>query len=417
MTDNAGIPVPPPPMTVLRVLLSAPPAAAVAAPWALYDDQERHQRSGVDVPADWPQAARRDAVLAASAVRLASLALPPMPADRVSAAATFALEDQLAGGSNTQHLTVAPRKPDGTVEVAIAARTLVAAVQREFARVVAEPALAPAPAANAWRWYRSAAQGGFVRRPDGSAFALGAPTAGRAPDELALALAAAARAGSLPRVEVAFPVDEGDLAAWSAQCGTRFERGSTWAWDQDGARAAAAPDLLHGEYSRTAAPPSVPMTRRFTWPVAIAAAALALHVGATLVQWGVLRYDAWQVERSLLQVARDAGAGAATTADAASSALARRFADARHRALQPAPDDALPLLARAAAALAALPPGTLKSASYAGGSWTFDLAKLPPAVMETLDRTLSLAGVAVLAATTPAGTRVRVALAPWAALP
>ena len=51
------------------------------------------------------------------------------------------------------------------------------------------------------------------------------------------------------------------------------------------------------------------------------------------------------------------------------------------------------------------------------GSWTFDLARLPPPAMDTLDRTLSLAGMAVLAATTPAGTRVRVTLAPWAALP
>ncbi|MFO1412822.1 MAG: type II secretion system protein GspL [Burkholderiales bacterium] len=404
-------------MPLLRVLLAQPPAPAEAAPWALFDDQGRHQRSGVGVPAQWPEDTEREAVIAASAVRLASVALPPMPADRVAAAATFALEDQLAGGSNTQHLTVSPRKPDGTVEVTVVARALVAALQEDFERVVAEPALAPTPSAGTWRWCRSQPGGGFVRKPDGSAFALSAPTPTHAPDELALALAQAARAGTPPRVEVAFPVDDAELAAWSAQCGARFERGVAWQWDQDGARLAAAPDLLHGEFSGTPAKIRRTLAQRFAWPLGLAAAALALHVGATVVQWASLRYDAWQVERALVQAARDAGAGDVTTAEAASTALARRFADARHRARQAAPDDALPLLARAAPALAALPRGTFKSATYAGNTWTFELAKLDPAAAATLDRALTLAGLAPLAATTATGTRVRVALAPWAELP
>ncbi|MFO1396985.1 MAG: type II secretion system protein GspL [Burkholderiales bacterium] len=404
-------------MPILRVLLSELPAAGVAVPWALFDDQQRHQRSGAGVPAEWPRAERREAVLAASAVRIASVALPPMPADRVPAAAAFALEDQLAGGSNTQHLTASPRRADGAVEVAIASRALVAALQRDFARVIAEPAASPLPGAGAWRWYRSQAGGGFVRKPDGSAFALSAPSPGRTPDELALALAHAVRAGTPPRVEVAFPVDDSELAAWSAQCGARFERAVAWHWDQDGAPLAAAPDLLHGEFSRTPAAPARTFVQRLAWPLGIAAAALALHVAATLVEWAVLRYDTWQVERSLIEVARAAGAGDAATGDAASAALARRFADARHRARQPAPDDALPLLARTAPALAALPAGTLKSASYGAGSWTFDLGKLAPPAMDALDRTLTLAGVGVLAATSASGTRVRATLARAAALP
>ena len=39
-------------------------------------------------------------------------------AEALAALALGLVEDQLAGGSNTQHLTAAPRKPDGTVEVA-----------------------------------------------------------------------------------------------------------------------------------------------------------------------------------------------------------------------------------------------------------------------------------------------------------
>ena len=162
-------------MSVLRVLVAAAPSPAQEVPWAMYDAQQRLQRSGVGTAATWPSADRREAVLAASAVRLARVTLPPMPADRVAAAAAFALEDQLAGPAQAQHLVASPRSRDGAVEVAIAARALFDPLRETFARVVAEPAIAPVPPAGVWRWYSSGAAGGFVRRTDGSAFAVSAP--------------------------------------------------------------------------------------------------------------------------------------------------------------------------------------------------------------------------------------------------
>ena len=77
-----------------------------------------------------------------------------------------------------------------------------------------------------------------------------------------------------------------------------------------------------------------------------------------------------------------------------------------------APSDATPLLARAAPALAALPAGALKSATYTPGAWTLDLAKLDDGAVAALDRGFANAGLASLQATTPAGTRVRATLAP-----
>ena len=94
------------------------------------------------------------------------------------------------------------------------------------------------------------------------------------------------------------------------------------------------------------------------------------------------------------------------------SRSSRRFADARHRAGLVAPADALPLLARAAPALAALPAGALKSATYTSGTWTFELAKLDANAQTALDRGLAAAGVASLQATTNAGTRMRATLRP-----
>lgn len=406
-------------MSILRVLLAAPPSPSQEVPWALYDAQQRLVRSGVGAMAAWPDAARREAVLAAAAVRLARVVLPPMPADRVAAAAAYALEDQLAGPAQAQHLVASARARDGAVEVAIAARSLFPRLRESFARVVVEPSAAPVPPAAVWRWYASGLAGGFVRRPDGSAFAVGAPErGGGAPPELALALAHAARSGTpMPRVEVAFPVEDASLAAWSGSCGATFARGTAWRWDQDGNALAAANDLLQGEFSRTPRAAPVSAAGRFRWAAAIAGSALALHVLATLGQWAWLRYDAWQTARAVVSTARNAGAGEATDADAAAAALSRRFADYRHRAGLAAPGDALPLLARAAAPLAALPPGAIKSATYAAGTWTFDLGKVDPAAAATLDRALATAGLATLAATTPAGTRMRVGPAPGTGLP
>lgn len=403
-------------MSVLRVLVAAAPSPAQDAPWALYDAQQRLVRSGVGPVASWPDAARREAVLAATAVRLARVVLPPMPADRVSAAAAFALEDQLAGPAQAQHLVASQRARDGAVEVAIAARSLLPRLRDDFARVVAEPSAAPVPPAGTWRWYASGLAGGFVRRPDGSAFAVGAPDrSGATPPELALALA---RAGATtPRVEVAFPVEDASLRAWSTQCGNTFTRAPTWRWDQDGSALAAASDLLQGEFSRTPRAAPVSAARRFRWAFGLAAAALALHVAATLAQWAWLRYESWQTARSIVSTARNAGAGEAADADAAATALAKRFAAYRHRAGLAAPGDALPLLARAAPPLAALPPGALKSATYTAGTWTFDLGKVDPAVAAALDRGLATAGLATLSATNPTGTRTRISPAPGTELP
>lgn len=406
-------------MSVLRVLLAAVPSPAHESPWALFDAQDRHVRSGVGTPATWPVAERREAVLAAAAVRLVGVAMPPMPADRVAAAAAFALEDQLAGPASAQHLVASPRRRDGTVEVAIAARPLFPPLQRDFARVVAEPAVAPIPAPGTWRWYASVHDGGFVRRPDGSAFAVSTPDPqGPVPGELALALAQAARTGgTVARIDVAFPVDEAQLAAWTAQCSAPFKRGVVWRWDQDGTAITAATNLLQGDFSRQAPAISRSAASRFRWAAGLTIAALALHVGATIAQWLWLQIDGWQTGRAIVATARGAGVADASDAEAAATALARRFTDARHRAGLTAPSDALPLLSRAAPALGALPAGALKIATYSPGTWTFDLAKLDASVAAKVDRDLDSAGLATLQATTNAGTRLRTTLAPGAELP
>jgi hypothetical protein len=350
-------------------------------------------------------------VLAAACVRIVGLHLPPLSPDRVSAAAAFALEDQLAGPADEQHIAVSSQRADSTVEAIVANRSLVARLADAFDRILAEPALAPLPSPRQWRWYASEAGGGFVRKSDGSSFATGALDS--VPAELALALDHAARAGSGPAgVELAFAPDESLRADFARHAGTAFKTTTPWSWSAGGQAAfAAATDVRQGEFARAAPSTTRGSMRWFRWAAMVGALAIGLHVTATIGEWISLRVDTWRVRSALGDVARDAGV---TGSEDPAAAIAKRYADARHRAGLAATADALPLLARAAPALAALPTGTLKSATYADGRWTFDLAKMDSGAQERLERQLAGAGLATLAATNPSGARMRVAPGPGA---
>jgi general secretion pathway protein L len=402
-------------MTTLRVLVAAPPAADRAAPWALFDAAGRFVRTGRGRPADWPAAERVEAVVAATHVRLATVMLPPVPPGRLAAAALFALEDQVAAAPGALHAAVAPQHADGRVRVAIVERALVGAIAaagpRRFERAVAEPELAaPGPG---WRWCADAdADGAFVRTADGRAFAASAPVQGAAlPAELTVALAAAGRDGTRPaEVRVDARCAAADCARWQAETGIVFVPGTPWQWHAaPGAAFAAAIDLLQGDVGAPA--PVAPHARwRAFRPAAwLAGAALALYVGGTLGEWAWLKVDAWRADRRWVALAESAGVppAEAATAGAARAALAARYASLRHAQGQAAPDDALPLLARAAPALARLPAGAVRSAVFADGHWTVDLGPAALPAFDAFDAQMRAAGVPVLAAKTAAGIRAR----------
>jgi len=401
-------------MTTLRVLLAAPPSANRAEAWALFDAAGACVRTGVDRPAAWPTADRLEVVVAAPQLRIASVALPPMPASRVAAAAGFALDDQLAGPASAHQLAASRQAPDGHVRVVVIARALLAGIagsRGDIARIIAEPDLA-LPLVG-WRWCVSEGAGsGFVRRPDGSAFPVGAPSReGALPPELALALAQARRKGDLPadvRVDAAYA--DAPLAAWRGETGVAFVRGTPWRWHA--APAAAFLDaigLQPGAGSTESAPLHRFPGRIFAPALWLAGAALGLHVAATAAEWAALKFDAWRDARVWTTLALSAGiaADAAASPSSARAALASRYAELRHANALAAPDDGLPLLARATPALAGLPTGAVKSATYSSGHWTLDLARADAALVSDLDVRMRSAGIPVLIATSPAGARVR----------
>ncbi len=400
-------------MNTLRVRISAPEALDAAQPWALFDASGRAIDRGIARPSAWPAAARIEAVLAASAVRVATIALPPLAPSRVAAAAAFALEDQLAGPADSHHLAASKQAPDGRVSVVIASRPDVAALARSrnpaFSRVIAEPELAEP--ANEWRWCDGGNGVGFVRLPDGAAFAVEGASSDALPAELALALAR--RDDAAPsRLIVDAAVADAQLARWSRETGVVFSRGAPWRWDQaPSERFAAATDLLLGTFAASSREaPSLALSRVLAPALGLAVAAVAVHVVAAFGDWAAVNIESWRQAQAWRDAARAAGVAESDARDAASAkaAIAKRYADARHAQGLVAPSDALPLLARVAPAFNSLAAGTVRSASYADGYWTFDLAKLDAAALSRLDAALRSAGAPALAATNDAGTRVRV---------
>ena len=400
-------------MTVLRALLTGAPAADRVEAWALFDAAGTCVRTGYDTSAAWPTADEVEFVLSAAQVRVARIALPPLPPSRVADAARFSLEDQLAASDGTQHIAVSTQARDGGVRVAVASRSLLTSISTSHtgvARIIAEPELAR-PAAD-WTWCaRDADAAGFVRRPDGSAFPIDAPPRdGALPPELVLALGQARRGGSGPsRIVADAPFAASSLSRWQQETGVNFEPGTPWHWEAAPPNLFAdAIDLLPGPGPDPAASRTSP-ARLFVPALVLASAALFIHVVATVGEWSSLRYDAWRAKREWIAVSAEAGVppGAGVNLVAARAALVRRYAALRHAQGLPAPDDALPLLARATPALAALPAGAVKSATYADGHWTLDLARPDPAVIADLDTRLRAAGVPALVASSAAGTRVR----------
>ncbi len=395
-------------MATLRVLLASAPGPGRAQPWALVDAQGGVERTGRDPPERWPAASRREAVLAAEAVRVVALPLPPLPPARVADAAAYALEDRLATPVEDSVVVTGAQRADGRVVAVVVGRALAAAIAHAgFGRIVAEPQLAPPPPPEEWRWCATAERG-FVLTADGDGFAVAGAQAGALPAELAVALAQAARGGRAPlRVTANAPDAAAQREAWTRATGVPFDPGPPWRWDT--VPATATPDLAPA-LARALAPPPARATRRasFAPGIVLLVAAGALHVVATAATWAWERAALARAQDALVASARSAGVADAAGTAGAAAALSRLHADASHRAGRSVATDAWPLLARAAPALHALPPGALRSARYAAGAWTIDLTGVDDAVLAPFDARLRRAGLSAVTARTPAGVRVRV---------
>jgi general secretion pathway protein L len=404
--------------TTLRVFFDEPPDPARAAPWTVCDGTGRTIHSGRGVPPDWPQAERKEAVIGAAQGRVATLDLPPLPQGRAESTVRYALEDQLADAADS-HIAVAPQQADGRVRVAIVADAWMDAFVDgsrrcgvDWDRAVFEADLAET-APGTWRWCAPAiSRPGFVCTDRGTTVAVGPAQGDALPVELSLALSRGGAA--MPRM-VRVDADGAApsfLARARGATGIEFSAGTRWHWAEAAPAAyARAVDLLSGSYGpeQRARPMGIArLVRPALW---VAALAIAIHVVATVGQWGWLRWQAFSAEREMTSLARTAipEFAASMSNDASPAiALAHRERDLRHRAGLAARDDFVPLLARAAPTLSALPSGAIRSLSYADGHLLLDLVKLPENAPSRLQSELRRSGLVAIVAPTQSGARLRI---------
>jgi type II secretion system protein L len=404
-------------MFTLRVYFDALPDASRAADWALFDAAGHVVRSGRGHRADWPAAEAQEAVIAAAQGRLVTLTLPPLPAARARSAVGFALEDQLAGVPEDSHIALGTQGADGTLRVAIVAdawmRAFAAASARigmRWRRIVLESDLAQPPGGG-WCWCSPTLErAGFVRTTEGSTLAVGPATGDAPPAELVLAIAGSrAQRPRQVRADVA-GATPALLAQASKTTGVEFVAGTPWRWSAASPSAyKAAIDLQSSAHTGVVAAPRVDVLRLLRPALWVAACALGIHILASVGQWLMLEWQTTQAQRELVALAQSsAPEEAANTTPAA--AIARRDAILRHRAGLVADNDALPLLARAAPALATLPAGAIRSLRFADGHVVLELQKLDASQPARVQRELQQAGLVAIAAPTAAGARVRIGL-------
>ncbi|MDR2243955.1 MAG: hypothetical protein LBE15_00905 [Burkholderiales bacterium] len=400
-------------MTVLRIFFDAPPATSGnrAFAWALFDAHGVCFREGRSAPEQWPHGARREAVLAADLAPLMAFKLPPLSASRLDSAIRLQLEDRLATPLSAQQIIIGQQQRDGWVRVALAEQTLLKALrQLGIERALSEAELINADN-DAWHWCVAPEGHGFVcrdRNNGGSAFALDLPSVAASqktlPAELTLALSAEnATPPKTLHIHAALPAEI--LSSWQRANNTcRLTVEPPWRWTHaEPALFAQATELL------PQIEPVASASSRSSngWRVAalLLGIALTLHVVATAAAWSSSLWQHWQISRGWQALANEAGLSAKNNIPAQWS---RAYAEARHRAGLAAPDDALPLLARATSSLRTLPSGTLRNAVYADRAWTFEFTPLDTATQKTLETNLRRAGLQPMSGSTAAGYRLRI---------
>jgi len=405
-------------MSTLRIYLDDVPDPRREMEWALFDAGDRMVRHGRGSRDAWPSADALEGVVAAAHGRIVTLTLPPIPAARVASAVRFAMEDQLAGAPDEVHLAIAPQAVDGSIRVAIVShawlRALFDASARmdlSWRRLVLESDLARAPD-DGWCWCaRSSDAPGFVCTAQGTSFSVG-PVRGEAPpDELTLAIAARGQAAPR-RVRSDVAGLSGDwMARASALAGVEFIAGAPWVWFAAAPTAwRAAIDLRAIAPDSAGALPRDTVVRALRPAAWILACALAVHVIASAGQWAGLAWQSSKVRRDIAALAQGAAPEEIAAGAAPSTALARRDALLRHQAGRAADDDVLPLLARAAPALAILPAGSLRSLRYADGHVVAEVQGKDDALALRVQRELQRAGLVAIAVPVATGTRIRIGL-------
>ena len=293
-------------MSSLRIFLPATGRVDTREPmrWLLLE-RRSVLREGTGPLEEMPAADAVEAILPASRVLFARLALPRVSDTTIRELLPFAVEDRLL--ADPAHIHAVAGRTDSRGE------TAVAVIDREWLRAALDT-LAAAGRIARHAWCESALLPGdagqwhLVLRPDGMLVDdAGVATTFDWHGDAALPLAvrigldeAAARGDRPAKVLVhgagSAAAGAGDLARWSADTGVPFEPGTAWRELEAAPVAAGSIDLFSGDFA----------TRRAGLArLRVSRAALVLVAAVALLQFGFTLADTWRLERERTRLAAE----------------------------------------------------------------------------------------------------------------
>lgn len=354
----------------LRVFLPANERADAATrfAWILFDGRGNVLREEATPVADIPRADACEAVLPASRVLFARLALPRVGTSTLRELLPFAVEDRLLADPAHIHAVAGERNAAG--------ETVVAVVDREWLRATLEP-LRRAGIGVAHAWPESALiarqrgtwdvvwsdRGGLLVDDDGVAATFDHDASGALPLALRLALDEASARGTRPasvRLHVHGAQRSPELARWTHETGVPFEAGTPW---EDLARGSphSPIELLSGEF----APRKRAAVRLPRAAVVLAAAIALLQLGFVALDAARLRHERTRLEAEREALFREAFPEARVVVDP-DLQMKRNLAELRRTRGLAVEDDFLGQLSRAARE----PGGPARSIEFASGKLT-----------------------------------------------
>ena len=312
---------------------------------------------------------------------------------KTPAALAYAAEEQTVADAESQRVTWLGKR-EGADALAIVDRALLdRAIQTLQASGIAqcdvycETLLVPR-AEGEWSVAWDGVEG-FVRTGEIEGAAMDRGDAAMPPLSLRLALEEARSTGVVPQCIAVYGTDDDvapDVHAWARELGVAVRSAGLWDW-RDAALARVARVASEG---RSLALPLA----RFRTAAWIAGAALALHAGALAIDWARLAREESVLEHSMETRFRAVFPEAVAVVDPALQ-MRRKLAEARHAANQSDAADFLPVIARVADAMKALPAGTLREAAYESGRLKLRLAPMADAALQSLVARLREAGMRV----------------------
>jgi len=389
--------------------------------WVLRDSRGTLLRRGEDTFAALPSADQIIGVLAQDLVLIRAVPLPPGRRARTPAALANAMEPYLLTDPAANYVLLLEERAAGSALIAAIARKWLDAVLGECARARRSPARLIVESSllerSRDRWIAVCRpDGGFLATPDGLAVALD-----RAPDDgipeglVWQARAATAGAAQSQALRVhADPSLRVDTDRWQAALGMTVERAGPWDWTQavgpeTGFRLEAVPDFLSALGSNRSTTEA--RMRHWRLPLALAALALILHIGASAIHWGMRAAERAALRAEIDAVFRKSVSASEPLVDAVLQTR-RALAAAQRASGQYAPDDFVPLLGRLAAESANIAPHAMVTLQYGAGALTAEWRGVPAANVERMAEQLRARGMRVEITTAAPLTRVTLRASP-----